>query len=132
MTRDGKRVYVACHNSNYVAVVDAETLKVIARIQTDPGPVQVTVTPDQKFAYVANDGRGSVQKIDLVSNRIVKTIQIAADAGSHGLAFGAEGKMMFITNTGASTVSFIDTGKDEVVATVKVATAPEGIALKQP
>lgn len=28
-----------------------------------------------KFAYVANDGRGSVQKIDLVSNHIVKTIR---------------------------------------------------------
>lgn len=33
------------------------------------------VTPDQKFAYIANDGRGSVQKIDLVSNHIVMTIQ---------------------------------------------------------
>jgi DNA-binding beta-propeller fold protein YncE len=43
--------------------------------RTDPGPVQVMVTPDQKFAYIANDGRGSVQKIDLVSNHIVMTIQ---------------------------------------------------------
>ena len=47
----------------------------LALDRSDPGPVQVTVTPDQKFAYVANDGRGSVQKIDLVSNHIVKTIR---------------------------------------------------------
>jgi YVTN family beta-propeller protein len=100
--------------------------------RTDPGPVQLMVTPDQKFAYVANDSRGSVQKIDLVSNHIVKTIRIAPDAGSHGVAFGAGGKLMFITNTGASTVSVIDTDKDEVVQTMKVATAPEGIAFKPP
>jgi YVTN family beta-propeller protein len=44
-TRDGARVYIACHNANNVAVIDAKELKVIAEIPTEPGPVQVTVTP---------------------------------------------------------------------------------------
>ena len=107
-------------------------MKVIAEIPTEPGPVQVTVAPDQKFAYVASDGRGTVQKIDLATNKVVKTIRIAPDAGSHGVAFGVDGKLLFITNTGASTISIIDTATDEVVDTVKVATGPEGVAFKRP
>jgi YVTN family beta-propeller protein len=61
-TRDGSRVYVACHNANTVAVIDTKDPTVIAEIPTEPGPVQVTVTPDQKFAYVTGDGRGTVQR----------------------------------------------------------------------
>jgi YVTN family beta-propeller protein len=114
-----------------VAVIDTDAMAVVARISTEPGPVQVTVMPSQLFAYVANDGRGSVQKIDLATNKIVKTIHIAPDAGSHGLAFGDGGKLLFVTNTGASTVSIVDTSKDEVVDTIKVSTAPEGIAFKK-
>ena len=107
--RDGARVYVACHNSNTVAVIDTKEMKVIAEIPTEPGPVQVSVAPDQKFAYVASDGRGTVQKIELATNKVVKTIRIAPDAGSHGVAFGVDGKLLFITNTGASTA--INPGK---------------------
>jgi YVTN family beta-propeller protein len=131
-TRDGKRMLVACHNSNYVAVVDVDKLSVSARIPTDPGPVQVTVAPNQKFAYVANDGRGSVQKIELAAARMTKTISIAFDAGSHGLAFGSGGGVLYVTNTGAGNISAIDTERDIVIATIKVATAPEGIAFKRP
>ena len=131
-TRDGKRVYVACHNSNYVAVIDVDTLRVIARIPTDPGPVQVSVAPDQKHAYVTTDGRGSVQKIDLATNQIVKTISIATDAGTHGITFAAGGRLVLVTNTGAGTVSLIDAEHDKVIKEIKVATAPEGIAFRRP
>lgn len=87
MLRDAQRgfVYVACHAANEVAVIDAASLQVVARIPTELGPVQVSVNPDQAFAWVAADGRGTVQKIDLATNSVVKTIRIAPDAGSHAL-----------------------------------------------
>ncbi len=131
-TRDGKRVYVACHNANHVAVIDTDSLEVVARIPTDAGPVQVTVAPNQRFAYVANDGQGSVQKIDLTTDKIVKTIAIAHDAGSHGIGFADDGKVLLVTNTGTSTVSIIDTQNDVILSTVKVAAGPEGLAFKRP
>ncbi len=132
VTRDAKRVYIACHIANYVAVIEVETLRVLARIHTDPGPVQVTVAPNQHYAYVCNDGRGTVQKIDLATNQVVKTIAIATDAGTHGISFAADGKLLFVTITGAGTVSVIDTERDEVVQHIKVPTAPEEIAFKRP
>jgi YVTN family beta-propeller protein len=131
-TRDGKHVYFACSVANHVTVIDGENLKVVARVPTEPGPVQVTVTPDQKHACVAADGRGTVQKIDLVANKIVKTIFIRQDAGSHGVGFAAGGKLLLITNTGSSTVSVIDTERDEIVRTISVRGGPEGIAYKRP
>jgi YVTN family beta-propeller protein len=127
-TKDGKTVVVACHLSNHVAVIDAENLKIIAQVATDPGPVQVTVTPNQRFAYVTNDGVGTVQKIDLATNTVARTIPISKDAGTHGITFAADGKYLLITNTGVSTLSVIDTESDTVVKTVSIATSPEGIA----
>lgn len=94
--------------------------------------MQVSVTPDQAFAWVAADGRSTVQKIDLATNTIVKTIRIAPDAGSHGIAYVAGGKLLFVTNAENSTVSVVDTTRDEIVNTVPVARAPEGIAFKRP
>lgn len=104
----------------------------VAKISTDAGPVQVTVTPDQKHAYVTADGRGTVQKIDLAKNQVVKTISIRPDAGSNGVSFAAGGKLLLITNSGSSTVSVIDTERDEVVRTIPVRGGPEGIAYKRP
>lgn len=127
-TKDGKRVLVACHLANHVAVIDVEKLRVVAQVATDPGPVQVTVTPDQKFAYVTNDGAGTVQKIDLLTCTVVRTIPIAKDAGTHGISFAADGKMLLITNTGVSTLTVIDTDSDTIRGSIKVATSPEGIA----
>lgn len=127
-TKDGKLVVVACHLSNHVAVIDTESLKVVAKISTDPGPVQVTVTPNQKYAYVTNDGVGTVQKIDLATFQIVKTISIGEGAGSHGISFAADGDLLLVTNMGTSTLSIIDTKSDMVIHTVRVPTAPEGVA----
>ena len=117
---------------HHVAVIDAATMKVRARVKTDAGPVQVTVAPNQQYAYVANDGRGTLQKIDLATDQVVKTISLGRGAGRHGISFAAEGKFVLVTNTGLGTVSVIDTETDEVHKTVKVGVAPEGIAFKRP
>lgn len=126
--RDGARVLVACHNANCIAVIDVERLAVEALIQTDAGPVQVTVTPDQRFAYVANDGAGTVQKIDLSARAVVARILIGASAGSHGIAYAPACGLMFVTNTGRASVSVIDVTTDRVLGEISVGAAPEGVA----
>ena len=111
-------------------MIDAESLRRIADIETDAGPVHVTVAPNQTFAYVANDGAGTVQKIDLAVNKVIKTISIAPDAGSHGVGFAGDGRWLLITNTGANSLSIFDTQTDEIVKTIFVPTAPEGVAVR--
>ena len=104
--RDGKHVCVACHGANKVAVIDAGTRRHCAH--------QHGFRP-----------RATVQKIDLATNPIVKTIQIRPGAGTHEITFAASGKLMLVTQTGTSTVPLIDTEHDEVLGEIKVGTAPE-------
>lgn len=61
----------------------------VSRGPAPSGPAQLTVTPDQLFAWVAADRRGTVQKIDPLMNSMVETIRIAPDAGGHGISFSA-------------------------------------------
>jgi YVTN family beta-propeller protein len=93
-TKDGKRVYVACHNANLVTVIDAESLRRIADIESDAGPVQVTVAPNQTSLMSLMTARARVQKIDLAGNKVVKTISIAPDGGSHGVGFAGDGRWL--------------------------------------
>lgn len=55
-------------------MIDTQRNRLLAQVATDPGPVQVTVAPNQRYAYVTNDGAGTVQKIDLQEYKVVKTI----------------------------------------------------------
>lgn len=72
-----------------------------------------------------------MQKIDLAVNKVVKTLSIAPDAGSHGVGFAGDGRWLLITNTGANSLSIFDTQTDEIVKTISVPTAPEGVAVRR-
>jgi YVTN family beta-propeller protein len=72
-----------------------------------------------------------LQKLDLAANRVVKTMAIASDAGSHGVGFAGDRRWLLITNTGANSISVIDTETDEVIKMIPVPKAPEGIAVKR-
>lgn len=127
-TKDDGRILVACNKSNLVAVIDTHRNRLLAQVATDPGPVQVTVAPSQRYAYVTNDGAGTVQKIDLQEYKVVKTITLGEGRGSHGISFAKGGDILFVTNTGDGTVSVIDTVTDSVIDTLTVLSAPEGVA----
>jgi len=128
-TKDGKWVVVACHNANQVALIDVENLQVTARISTQPGPAQVAVHPNQEYAIVTTDGIGSVQKIDLKTNQIVKTIAIAEDAGTQGATFTSKG-LLLVTNAGSSSVTIVDSDSGEIICSITVPFGPKGIAFK--
>ena len=130
-TKDGKWLFVACHSANQIAIIDVDNLQVTARIPTQPGPSQVLVHPGQEYAIVTTDGIGSVQKLDLKTNQIVKTIPLAQDAGTQGAAFTNKG-LLLVTNTGSSTITIVDSDSGVVVCSVAVPFAPKGIAYKNP
>ena len=59
------------------------------------------------FAYVVNEGDGTVSVIDTAANAVVTTVGV----GSHprGVAITPDGKRAYVTNAASNTVSVIDT-----------------------
>jgi YVTN family beta-propeller protein len=92
-----------------LAIVDPNTLQVIARAPVGPDPHEVIASSDGKTAYVSIYGGGryhALSVIDLVSQKALPDIDTGALNGPHGLAF-AGGKVWF-TAEGAKAVASYD------------------------
>ncbi len=92
-----------------LAIVDPNTLQVIARVPVGPDPHEVIASSDGKTAYVSIYGGGryhALSVIDLVGQKALPDIDTGALNGPHGLAF-AGGKVWF-TAEGAKAIASYD------------------------
>ena len=80
-----------------LAIVDPNTLKVVARAPVGNDPHEVIASTDGKTAYVSNYGFGAYHTlavIDLIAQKPLPAIDLGALRGPHGLAF-RDGKVWF-------------------------------------
>jgi YVTN family beta-propeller protein len=106
-------------------------------IKTDaPGsPHQVVLTglgiapspPAGPFAYISNQGSGTVSVIDTPTRAVVATI--AVGASPTGVAVNPAFTRVYVANYGSGTVSVIDTFTNAVVTTIPVGGQTNGIAV---
>jgi YVTN family beta-propeller protein len=98
-----------------LAIVDPNTLQVIARAPVGPDPHEVIASADGKTAYVSIYGGGryrALSVIDLVGQKALPDIDTGALIGPHGLAF-VGGKVWF-TAEGAKAVARYDPASAKV------------------
>ena len=115
------RLYVTCDFPPSLLVVDqsVDAAEVVSRIAlTQQLPHMVAVTPDERTAYVANSGSGTVSVVSLGLGRETKTIAIGGVP--MGLALSADGRRLFAANRTGDEVVAIDTGTAEVVGRAAV------------
>ena len=105
-----------------VWAIDTATDAVVAKVSVGKDPAHVVVTPDGRFAYVANGGDNSVSVVDVSALRVVATIPVGA--GPHGMRLSPDGKEAWVANLKAGTVSVIETGSRKLVARIKVGQGP--------
>lgn len=110
-----KQTLLALSKTNHtLAIVDAGTLKVIARIPVGEDPHEVIASSDGKTAYVSIYGGGSLHEldvIDLIAQKPLTKVDTRPLFGPHGLTF-VNGKAWF-TAEGSKCVGRYDpsTGK---------------------
>jgi YVTN family beta-propeller protein len=98
-----------------LAIVDAATLKVVARLPVGPDPHEVIASTDGTRAYVSIYGFGryhTLSVLDLTSQKALPDIDTGALNGPHGLAF-VGGKVWF-TAEGAKAVGRFDPGSGTI------------------
>ena len=80
-----------------LAIVDPNTLQVLAKLPAGNDPHEVIASTDGTTAYVSNYGGGAYNTLavlDLVHRKPLASIDLGALRGPHGLAF-ADGKVWF-------------------------------------
>ena len=88
---------VLSKQAHLLNVVDASSLKVIARVPVGNDPHEVITSDDGSTAFVSNYGFGAYNTltvVDLRTDKPLRTVDLGPLRGPHGLAF-AQGKVWF-------------------------------------
>lgn len=98
-----------------VAIIDPATLKVLAKAPVGEDPHEVIASTDGKTAYVSNYGGGAYNTlavIDLVAQKPLSSIDLAALRGPHGLDF--LGNKVWFTAEAAKAIGSYDPASKKI------------------
>jgi DNA-binding beta-propeller fold protein YncE len=93
----GRSIIALSKGEHVLAIVDPETLKIVAKVPVGPDPHEVVASSDGTTAYVSNMGNGDsheVDVIDLIRKKALPNIDTRPLYGPHGITF-ADGKVWF-------------------------------------
>jgi DNA-binding beta-propeller fold protein YncE len=123
------KVYASVPGHHHIAVIDARTLEVIARVGEIGFPDGIAYAPDAKKIYVSDESGGGELVIDGPSNRVVTTIPLGGEAGNTIYEPGSQ-RILVAVQTRSEVVE-IDPRTDRVTARHVLAGAahPHGMAV---
>ncbi|ADU31724.1 YncE family protein [Evansella cellulosilytica] len=128
----GNYVYVALNaglgeEGGNLAVVDAETFEVLAKIKTEDGPAHVSVTNDGSQIWVANVNSNSVSVIDAYTYQVMSTIPVGQMPNE--VAVSPNGDFAFSANVRSNSISVIDMNSFEVLQEVEAGEGVHGVTV---
>lgn len=109
--------------------------RVVATIPVGDTPAGIAVTPDNRFAYVANNnndgipGGDTVSVINLATNTVIQTISDPSFNEPYTVTINAAGTRAYVTNSNGTTVTIIDIATNEVIGTITGFDGPSGFAI---
>jgi YVTN family beta-propeller protein len=116
-------------DSNQVSFFSTATNKVVGGpVEAGTEPASVAITPDGKYAYVADFGGESVTVIETGLRRKFMTIEEVGQ-GPFGIAITPDGKYAYVTDRGSDKVAVISTATKKLVKAIPVGEGPTGIAI---
>jgi|1185.fasta_scaffold04077_3 YVTN family beta-propeller protein len=132
VSRDDKRLFVACNTANTLQVWDAGTLRQIKEIPVGKGAYNVEPSPDGKFVLVTNKKDQSVSVIDAAG--LIEVARIPTSKRIvHGVAYSPDSRFAYIScesiGIDPGAVDVVDLVSRTRVSTVPIAGQPTGITV---
>ncbi len=100
-----------------LAIVDPQTLKVVARVPAGNDPHEIVASADGKFAYISNYGAFStplhtLSVVDLVARKPLPAVDLGALIAPHGLAY--VGGKVYFTAEGSKAIGRYDPASKQI------------------
>lgn len=156
-SENGRLLWISLHNAEGITVYDtAETLVPperapyerlriidfvnqrsyetrIIKIKTGKTPKVIKVTPDGRYALVANWHSSSVSVVDTQQYKTIADIRLGGKQGyiPRGIAISADSQKAYVANMGGGTISVIDLTALEVIDDIPATANPRHIILSK-
>jgi len=108
------RVYASATGTNELAVIDDNTLQIIARVPAGDYPDGVAYASKANKIYVSDLHGKTDTVIDAKTNQVVTTIALGGGAGN--TQYDSVSEHIFVTVHGQNEMAEIDPNKDQVIA----------------
>jgi YVTN family beta-propeller protein len=154
-SENGRLLWISLHNAEGVVVYDTEDALVppdqapcekvritdfvnnksyeqrLIKIKTGKTPKVIKVTPDGRYALVANWHSSSVSVVDTKQFATIKNIRLGGKNGyiPRGIAISADSQRAYVANMGGGTISVIDLATLEVIDDISATANPRHIVL---
>lgn len=99
-----------------VQIIDVTSLEVLAAVEVGNGPNESRISPDGRYAYIANWESDDVTVLDLHDYSIPTTIP--AGRGTHAVAVTADGSEIWTANRRSNDVTIIETASWQLQDTI--------------
>lgn len=129
LSSNREKLFVTLPLINQVAVVDTRTWTVKTYIDTGIKPTRLSLQPDQKYLWVANDGNADLSGVTVIDAETLKVAaQIPTGAGHHEIVISSDNRFAFVSNRDGGTVSVIDVRKLVKLSEFRVGATPISMA----
>jgi YVTN family beta-propeller protein len=117
ISADGRWVWSVNPGAGNVSVIYTKTNRVVATIKVGDEPQSVALDPNNRYAYVANAGSGTVSVVR-IRRASARRFRAGVDRRRGTIRTGAEpwnivispnGRRVFVANSGQDTITVIDT-----------------------
>lgn len=113
----------------------APSRRVLATIPVGDSPAGIAITPDNRYAYVANNNNdalptgNTVSVIDLQSNTVITTISDVSFNEPYTITMNKAGTIAYVTNSNGTTISRVSTATNQVIGTITGFDGPSGMVI---
>jgi len=119
MTNDHKLAFASNWESHDVSIIDVNQYKVTGKVKVAGIPRGMVTTADDKFLYVCIFSSGEIQKIDIASMKIVKTMKFPKGAKRHILLDKAK-NLLYVSDMYRGSIYVINPVDDKVIKEIPV------------
>ena len=133
-------VSLVCYSSTFYSFSFLNAVRpntVVATITVGVTPAGIAITPDSRYAYVANNNNygltgpdeDSVTVIDLATNLPKTTIFDASFNEPYTVTINPAGTLAYVTNSNSTTVTIINVQTNTVIGTINGFDGPSDMAI---
>ncbi len=129
---DGRLVWAVSPDAGEVTVIRTDTLEVVKTIAVGTDPRSVALSPNGRYAYVANAGDGTVSFIRIwtadpdhfsaeIDAGVGRNGHVTTGAEPRGVLASGDGKTIFVANSSQDSVTVIDAATNTVAGSYLMA-----------
>ena len=123
---DAGILVIAYIGGSQAALYDGDTYQLITILPTGAGPHEIRVSPDGRYAYVANSGGGSqgvkgntITVIDLRNRKVKATLGLGSYTSPHDIRVSRDGRRIWVVCAPAQTILELDSESGNILKTYK-------------